>query len=96
MSEETTYWGILCRTCSEPVAFDIRPCQMCGPGAANVRPGAIRCVHGHNHIYFPRDFRLFPSAVPITDATMQENRAAYRAMNPSPESSSDPSVYAGR
>src|ERR1035441_7780133 len=96
MSEETTYWGILCRTCSEPVAFDIRPCQMCGPGAANVRPGAIRCVHGHNHIYFPRDFRLFPSSVPITAATIQENRQAYLAINPSPEPSSDPSVCADR
>jgi len=44
MSDETTYWGILCRACSEPVAFDICPCHLRGPGAANVRPGAIRCV----------------------------------------------------
>jgi hypothetical protein len=95
MSEETTYWGILCRTCSEPVAFDIRPYKF-GLGSASVRPGAICCVHGHNHIYFPRDFGFFLSAIPIADATMQENRAAYRAINPSPETSSDPSVYAGR
>ena len=67
-----------------------------GLGGANIRPGAIRCVHGHNHIYFPRDFRLFPSSVPITAATIQENRQAYLAINPSPEPSSDPSVCADR
>jgi hypothetical protein len=96
MSKETTYWGILCRACSEPVAFDTDPYHEFGLGRANIVPGAIRCVHGHNHIYFPRDFRFFPSSVPITDATMQENRATYWAINPSPQPSCDASVCAGR
>jgi hypothetical protein len=81
---ETTYWGVLCRTCSEPVAFDSCPYPSSfGPGAQNVKPGAVRCRHGHNHVYFPRDFRFFSSAVPISDAVVQENRDAYRAINPS-------------
>jgi hypothetical protein len=92
MGNETTYWGILCRTCLGPVAFDIRPNDRFGLGSASLRPGTIRCAHGHNHIYFPRDFRFIPSAVPITDATMQENRAAYLAINSSPQTPSDPSV----
>jgi len=90
MSKETTYWGIRCRACSEPVAFDTRPYHEFGLGSANTRPGAIRCVHGHNHIYFPRDFGFFPSPVPITEASMQENRRAYLAINPSHEPLCDP------
>jgi hypothetical protein len=89
MSEEKTYWGILCRTCSEPVAFNTRPYHEFGLGSADIRPGTIRCGHGHNHIYFPRDFHFFASAVPITEETMQENRAVYIAINPSPQSSFD-------
>jgi hypothetical protein len=46
-----------------------------------MKPGAIRCRHGHNHIYFPRYFGFFPSAVPIADAVMKENREAYMAIN---------------
>jgi hypothetical protein len=90
MSNEKTYWGILCRACSEPVAFDIQVCQMFGPGAAD-RPGAIRCAHGHNHIYFPRNFQFFSSAVAITDAVMQENHGAYQAINPARELTSETS-----
>ena len=55
---EKTYWGILCRACSEPVAFNTRPYHEFGLGSASVRPGAIRCSHGHNHIYFPARFPL--------------------------------------
>ena len=78
---ETAYWGILCRTCLGPVAFDVSPYPSFGPGAANVRPSAIRCGQGHNHIYFPRDFRFFFSAAPITDSVMQESRDTHRAFN---------------
>jgi hypothetical protein len=85
MSKETTYWGILCRTCSEPVAFDAQPFHEFGLGSANIKPGAIRCERGHNHIYFPRDFRFFPSLLPITEESMQKNRAAYLAINGSSE-----------
>jgi hypothetical protein len=87
MSNETTYWGILCRTCSEPVAFDIRPYHSSGLGIANLRPGAIQCAHSHNHIYFPRDFRFLSSAVAISDATMLGNREAYQSINPIHEQS---------
>ena len=82
----TTYWGILCRTCLELTAFDTCPLSM--------KPGAIRCSQGHNHIYFPRDFRFFPSAVPVTDEVMQKNREAFMAINSSPSSSasSNPSI----
>jgi hypothetical protein len=86
-----TYWGILCRTCRELTAFDTRPCDSVGPGAPSMRPCAIRCRLGHNHIYFPRDFRLRPSAILIADAVIQKNCEAFMATNPSsPASSSRP------
>jgi len=87
----TTYWGILCRTCRQMTAFDIYPCVSFEYGAANMKPSAIRCDRGHNHIYFPRDFRLRPSAIAITDAAIQKNCEAFRATNSSsPASSSRP------
>jgi len=79
---KTTYWGVPCRTCHELVAFDVCPYMSFGSGAASMKPGTILCSQGHNHIYFPRDFAFIPSAVLIADETMQENRAAYAAINP--------------
>jgi hypothetical protein len=90
MSVETMYWGILCRSCSEPVAFDTGSHHEYRLGSANASPGAIRCINGHNHIYFPRDFRFFPSSVSITETTVQENRQAYLSINPSTEPSCGP------
>jgi hypothetical protein len=78
---ETPYWGVLCRTCRELVAFDIAPYVSFGPAAASMKPGAIRCQLGHNHIYFPRDFGFRGSAVPIAEAVMRDNRQVYRAIN---------------
>jgi len=97
MSNATKYWGVLCQTCSGPIAFDTRPYNRSGLGSANTKPGAIRCGLDHNHIYFPRDFRFFPSDGPITDATMQENRAAYEGVNASskPASDLDPALWSG-
>jgi hypothetical protein len=46
-----------------------------------MKPGAVCCGQGHNHIYFPRDFGFRGSAVPIADAVMRQNRDAYRAVN---------------
>jgi hypothetical protein len=86
-SNQTTYWGVLCRTCRELVAFDGCPYVSFGPGAAGMKPGAIRCGRGHNHIYFPRDFRFIDATVPVTDAAMTENRESYRAINPRPPTS---------
>lgn len=77
-----TYWGVSCRTCRDLVAFDVGPCPAFGLGTAILRPGAIRCLRGHNHIYFPRDFRFFTSDTPIAEVTMQTNRATYIAINP--------------
>jgi len=82
MCEPRMYWGIVCRTCGELVAFDGHPNSSFGPTAAGMKPGAIRCRDGHNHIYFPRDFRLYPSAIPIQETTMEGNRAIYRRINP--------------
>ncbi len=73
--------GILCRTCSELIAFDSRPFHTYGSGTANLRPGAIRCTHGHSHSTFPRDFGLFFCKTPITDATMRENCMSRQATN---------------
>ena len=84
----TTYWGVLCRSCHELVAFDVCPYTSFGPRAAGMRPGTVRCGQGHNHIYFPRDFEFIPSAVPIADGTMRENREAYAAVNPTSPASS--------
>jgi hypothetical protein len=82
MNEGAKYWGVWCRACSEPVAFDTRPYHQFGLGSASVRPGAIRCGRGHSQIYYPRDFHFFASAVAITEETMQENRTTYIATNP--------------
>jgi hypothetical protein len=75
------YWGVVCRTCGELVAFDASPYESFGPEAASTRPGAIRCRHGHTHIYFPRDFGFRASTAPIADTAMRENRDVYRATN---------------
>jgi len=48
----------------------------------STKPGAICCGMGHTHIYFPRDFKFHPSAVPVAEKTMEGNRAAYAAVNP--------------
>jgi len=62
-----------------------------GPEAPSMKLCATRCGLGHNHIYFPRDFRLRPSAIAITDAAIQKNCEAFRATNSSsPASSSRP------
>ena len=91
--DEKAYWGILCRTCQELVAFDICPYVSFGPGAASMRPGAIRCGHDHIHIYFPRDFQFCASELPIEAAVMQNNRDAYKAINPaSPDLCNRPSA----
>jgi hypothetical protein len=87
---EPTYWGVLCRSCDELVAFDTHPYLSFGSGAASMNPGTIRCAHGHVHIYFPRDFQFFFSDIPVTDAAMQGNREAYRAINPSTQASDVP------
>ena len=87
---DPTYWGVLCRTCAELVAFGTVPAQKPGPGFENSPAGSIRCSKNHNRIYFPRDFRLYPSTVVIAEETMQENLAVYKAINPSWESSSNP------
>jgi hypothetical protein len=80
-NEEALYWGVLCRTCRELVAFDACPYASFGPAAASIRPGAIRCSQEHNHIYFPRDFGFRASEVPIAETVMRENRDIYRAIN---------------
>lgn len=82
-ADQKTYWGVRCRTCRELVALDICPYLSFGPGAAGMKPGAICCARGHNHIYFPRDFGFIDVAVPVTEASMRDNREAYRAINPS-------------
>jgi hypothetical protein len=80
---EPTYWGVLCRSCIELVAFNTYPYLTFGSRAASMHPGTIRCAHGHVHIYFPRDFQFFFSDIPVADAVMQGNREAYRATNSS-------------
>ena len=81
-THETTYWGILCRTCRDLVAFDTCPYVSFGPGASGMWPGAIRCARGHNHIYFPRDFRFVYSESSVPEPNMQANREAYKVINP--------------
>jgi hypothetical protein len=80
-SAATTYWGVKCRTCQKLVAFDVCPYLSFGIGAASMKPGAICCSQGHNHIYFPRDFQFVPSAATVPDEVMRVNRETYRAIN---------------
>ncbi len=88
IGDEAPYWGVLCRSCMQLVAFDVRPYRSFGPEGTNIKPGSIRCVNGHNHIYYPRDFQFFFSEVAISDAAMQQNREAFMVINrPSPASS---------
>jgi len=93
-NEEKPYGGVLCKSCGGLVAFDIAPYVSFGPKAASVRPGAIRCGHGHNHTYFPRDFQFCASAVPIPEAAMRENREVFRAINSLGQRSSHDVVFA--
>jgi hypothetical protein len=86
---DPTYWGILCRTCAELVAFSTTSSHNSGLGAENSPAGTIRCSKDHNRIYFPRDFRLYPSAAAIAEETMQKNFETYKAINPFWESSPD-------
>jgi hypothetical protein len=79
---ETMYWGVLCRTCQGLVAFDMAPYVSFGPKASSLKPGAIRCGQGHNHIYFPRDFRFASFVARISDEVMRKNRDVFRAINP--------------
>jgi hypothetical protein len=79
---DPTYWGVLCRTCAELVAFGASPVEEDDIGAEGSKPGTIRCPKGHTHIYFPRDFRLFPSAAAIEDTTMRANLKVYKTINP--------------
>jgi hypothetical protein len=89
MSRENTYWGILCRTCSAPVAFGAPSHQQFQLESTYARPGAIRCPSGHNHIYFPRDFNFFVSAEVISEAVMEDNRGEHRAINPAASAPTD-------
>jgi len=81
-STEPTYWGVPCRTCKELMLFDTYPCPTFGIATTTRRPGAIRCTKSHNHIYFPHDFRFWPSAAAVDEATMERNRRDYLAINP--------------
>ena len=83
MNQERTYWGVTCRSCQQPIAFDIAPYHQAGLGILNLRPGTINCASGHLHIYFPHDFHFFQSESLITDTVMQANRDAYWDRNPS-------------
>ena len=82
-SSGETYWGVFCRGCSGEIAFDRAPYHADGLGSAGMKPGAIRCAAGHLYIYFPRDFRFFDSLSTIAEETMEQNRTAYAARNPS-------------
>jgi hypothetical protein len=82
MSKEMIVWGILCRSCSQPVAFGSPSHPQFELESAYARPGTIRCANGHDYIYFPRDFKFFVSAEPIPEGVMQKNREAHKAINP--------------
>ena len=84
MDSERIYWGVMCKTCSEPVAFGCPDQQECEMESICAKPGAIRCAKGHNHIYFPRDFKFFASAIEIPEAVTRANREAHKAVNPAP------------
>lgn len=81
-NKTTVYWGVLCRTCQDLIAFDIRSYASFGPRVADPKPGTIRCERGHSNIYFLQDFQFISSTDPVTDAVMQENRRAYTAITP--------------
>jgi len=90
MKTKTVYWGILCRSCSELVAFVTQPPGRPQLGSDGSRAGTIRCAQGHTHIYFPRDFRFFLSQVAIPDVVLEKNFETYKAINPFWESSFGP------
>ena len=83
--EELLYWGVLCRTCRELVAFDVCPYVSFGPGAIGMKPGAIQCAEGHSHTYFPLDFRFIPWISRIPAELMERNREAFKAANQTPQ-----------
>ncbi len=89
MKNELTYWGVICRGCSKPVAFGAPGHKRFKVESSYAKPGAIRCGNGHIYIYFPRDFEFFSSAEAIPDSVMHANRDAHSAANPLVEPRSD-------
>jgi hypothetical protein len=89
MSKPTIYWGVSCRKCSAAVAFGSPSHRQFELGNAYARPGTIHCANGHSAVYFPRDFKFFPSDEDISDDTMRGNREAHLAINPVALASSD-------
>jgi hypothetical protein len=89
MKTEMIYWGVICRGCSEPVAFGAPYHHQFDVESSYARPGAIRCGNGHIYIYFPRDFKFFCSAEEIADSVMRANRDAHREINPLAEPRSE-------
>jgi hypothetical protein len=81
VSNQIMYWGVLCRKCSDPVVFGSPSDPRFHLEAEFARPGTICCSHGHRFIYFPRDFKLFASALEVGEGTMERNREAHRAVN---------------
>jgi hypothetical protein len=82
LNKQITYWGVLCRRCSDPVVFGSPSHPQFQMESEFARPGTIRCANGHDYIYFPRDFKFFVLDTEITDAAMERNRQAHRAVNP--------------
>jgi hypothetical protein len=82
MGSETIYWGVLCRACSEPIAFGAPSHRQFELESVYARPGSISCGQGHSFYYFPRDFKFFESAKAITEAVMRLHRETHVAINP--------------
>jgi hypothetical protein len=82
VNEEKTYWGIECRTCGEFIPFGIRPSHSSVRAVALPRPGAYECYRGHKHVYFVEDIHFSKGTISVTEAQMEENRAAYKRIFP--------------
>ena len=75
--EPTLYWGVECRTCQEQIALGIRLHPRYGRISAFLKPGTLRCAHGHRHNYYSGDLTFFQPTSPVTDAQIEDNRSRF-------------------
>jgi hypothetical protein len=79
MPEDTTYWGIQCKTCSENIVLGIEEETDLGDCLTFLHPGSFVCVHGHRHEYDQPDLvHYLETNGPVSRAGIVANRSRYR------------------
>jgi hypothetical protein len=79
MPENTTYWGIQCKTCLENIVLGIEEDAEIGDCLTFLQPGSFACTHGHRHEYDQPDLmHCLDSNGPVTPGGILANRNRFR------------------